>query len=446
MTVCGRRVFLLFCVAGCVLSAVRCGGAVDSWWNESWECRVRVDVPAAPVAMRLPVVISGAALRRTGVEERVPTASFRVVGPDGEVPSQVDERDGTAEWVSRPNRRLDEDDELVFVAGSGPSGPSAHFVYFSRHPRPPGRYRTALRYGRPSAAFNKAPIHGVFYDDEFKVGVKGPKTADPTARDVLNYCSGAISSVRWRGYDFVYPVRAWQWFIPRHPFGGGASEAVWSLPELVIDGPVRKVVLMRGMNVGVTVASVRHWVAVYAGCGVVDFTEAVEHTAVPQSPMYKFQFPLAVCDDLVTAYGTGTGMCERRLSADECQAQRSGKVVVVHDSSKAPGSLPWWAWSSPGRRVGLALLLVRGAGGSLELPETGKWSAVTYVRNTQSCTNLVLKPIASPTIRHTMRFCCIDGLEGVPVRFASWAEPERWLTVGPLEIRGDVTGEGEGAR
>ena len=441
---CGGGVLWLACMVSSLLFGASVGAADtagESWWDEHWECRLRVQLPVAPVRVRLPVTIRGAALRRAGVEGRIPTGSFRVVGPRGELACQVDESDGTGEWLACGNRVLDDDDELVFLADLVDDGPSLCFVYFSRHPRPPGRYATALRYSRPSAALNKAPIHGVFYAPGLKLGVKGPKTSEPMAHDLLNYCSGAISAFRWRDYDFVHPVRSWMWFIPRHPFGAGQAAAEWSLPELVIDGPVRKVVRMEGKGLGERVRTVRHCIAVTADGGVVDFREAVEYAEGAEAVKLTFGFPLAVTEDVRTAYGVAGGMSGRDLTEDERSAQSEGKAVVVHRVDASGDALPWWVWWSPGRKVGLALFLARDDAGTRGGAKREGWSTSTYLRRNQTMTEFTLTPRSQPVVRHAMRFCCLDGPETVPLRFDAWSDSGQWVTLGVVETRAAAAGE-----
>jgi len=98
----------------------------------------------------LPVAISGKSLREAGTAGRVHSASLRVVGPGGDIPCQIDERDGTRGPIAHPDHVLDDDDELVLSAELSGDTHSLPHIYFSRHPQPPGRYETSMRYGRPS--------------------------------------------------------------------------------------------------------------------------------------------------------------------------------------------------------------------------------------------------------------------------------------------------------
>ena len=404
----------------------------QAWWHEGWEGRVRLVVP--PVPARVPVTVAGDVLRRAGVEGDVPVGSLRVVGPAGEIPCQVDERDGTGELVRHGNRLLDGDDELVFFIDRRDAAVSTYFIYSSRHPRPPGKYVSKLRYGRPSGAFNDAVAHGTFYVGDLKVSVKGPKLADPMARSKHNYCSGAISALQWRGHRFISPSRAWMWFIPNHPFGATPSTVTWSLPRLVVDGPVRKVVRMEATNLPAPVERVRHYVAVYADCGVVDFEEVVEYGAVEEDIKLGFGFPIGMVPDFVTAAGRGEDLSLRELTEEEDAAQREGKAIVVSRSDQETDARPWCAWHSPARRVGLALFFAKTHG--LMGPE--RWSSLTYVRKGQSHTRVTLRFVPQKTVRHAMRFCCIDGFEGVPLHFRVWSDPLLgWARLGRVETRSE---------
>lgn len=417
----------------------RLGRAADNraWWHEGWEHRVKLVIPPAPGSGRLPVTIAGSVLRQAGVEGDVPVGSLRVVGSPGEIPCQVDERDGTGELIRHGNRLLDDDDELVFFIDCRDVAAS-YFIYFSRHPRPPGKYVSKLRYGRPSGAFNDAVAHGTFYAGDLKVSVKGPKLTDPMARSKHNYCSGAISALQWRGHRFISPSRAWTWFIPNHPFGATPSTVIWSLPKLIVDGPVRKVVCLEATGLPAPVESVRHYVAVYADRGVVDFEEVIEYGAVEKDIKLSLGFPIGMVPDFVTASGSGEGLARRELTEEERSAQREGKVVVVSRSDQATDARPWWAWCSPARRVGLATFFAKHAGSGRGLMDGERWSSLTYVRRDQNHTRVTLGFVPQKTVRHAMRFCCIEDFDGVPLHFRVWSDASLgWARLGRVETRSD---------
>jgi len=346
----------------------------------------------------------------------------------------VDERDGTGELIRHGNHLLDDDDELVMFVDRA----STYFIYFSRHPRPPGKYVSRLRYGRPSGAFNDAVAHGTFYAGDLKVSVKGPKLADPMARSKHNYCSGAISAFQWRGHRFINPSSAWTWFIPNHPLGATPSAVKWSLPMLVVDGPVRKVVCMEATDLPAPAERVRHYVAVYADCGVVDFEEVVEYGKVEKAIKLSFGFPIGMGPGFVTAAGRGEGLALRELTEEEEAAQREGKAVVVSRSDRMTDARPWWAWCSPARRVGLATFFAKQAGSDRGLMDNESWSSLTYVRRDQNQTRVTLKFAPQQTVRHAMRFCCIEDFDGLPLHFRVWSDPSlAWARLGSVETRSD---------
>lgn len=410
-------------------------GAATPWWHPDWEQRVELRLPMTAERFTAPVTITGRALRGSGLSDAVSMGSFRVIGPTGEVPCQVDERDGTGELRRHANHVLDDDDELFFLGKFGPSTPVTYHIYCSVAPRPPGRYQTSLRYGRPSAAFNSAPIHGTFYDREFKVSVKGPKLPDPKAHSLLNYCSGAITTLRWRSYDFIAPSRSWNWFLPNHPFGGGPSTVVWTLPKLVCDGPVRKTVRMEATSLSAPVRRVRHYVAVYAQCATVDFEQVVEYSEGPTpSKDLCLNFAFAVTPDTIAAAGIENGAVRRTLTPDEDAAQAAGELVHLCASDKLDAPRPWWAWSSPARQLGLALFFAEAVTPKRGVMSPEKWSFSTYVRRNQSHTRVCLKPTAQPVLHHALRFTGIVDLDRVPFLFTAWSQPvEEWATLGQVE-------------
>jgi hypothetical protein len=59
---------------------------------------------------------------------------MRLFGPDGEIPIQIDERDGSGIWAEKPNGVLDADDELVFLAAVPAASKTVFRLYFSTQP------------------------------------------------------------------------------------------------------------------------------------------------------------------------------------------------------------------------------------------------------------------------------------------------------------------------
>lgn len=425
----------LVCLAALSTAAAPRAWPAAGWWNPAWEHRIAFRMPENPVPMVVPVLLSGELLCAAGVAEGVPTGSFRVIGPGGELPCQVDERDGTGELVTAPNHRLDRDDELVFIATTAPGVSLGCFLYFSQHPKPPGRYATHLRYGRPSGAFKRAPVHGVFYDTDLKIAVKGPKLADPTAHNLLNYCSGAISALRWRGFDFVTPWRAWMWFIPRHPFGAGASPVSWSLPEVVVNGPVRKAVRMTARAPAEGVREVRHVVSVFSACAVVDFEEAVDYAGVGgERKELEFVFPVRMTPDFAVCVGAADGAVPCGISKEKRTAQADGDAVSLWNTAKNGQAEPCWSWHSPSDRVGLALFFAKHAGAHGGPMADDAWSASSYVRQDAGYTHFSLRTGPAGVLRHAMRFSCIEEADGVAQRFRVWTRPAaEWAVLGEIE-------------
>lgn len=223
-----------------VLLAVDASAQTTPWWRPAWTRRAQVTIMEGGAAFpAVPVILYGRQLKEAAAGEPIAVGSLRVVGPQGEVPCQFDECDGTGVFVSAPNHELDPDDELSFQADLPAQGNAHYWIYWSTVPMPPGRYTGDVRVHEPVEP--EAFLGDIqFHNRVAFVGMKGPGTgADLTKNAAENWGNGAVT------FADLYHRRllggGWASLFPRGAFfdGPGTEIAKWSLPRAISRGPVR---------------------------------------------------------------------------------------------------------------------------------------------------------------------------------------------------------------
>jgi len=220
------------------------------WWDERWTRRAPLTLaPSGAALSGVPVVLSGQVLLERAGDEKVPGGSLRVIGPQGEVPCQLDECDGSGSLVSTPNHWLDPDDELSFQADLPAQGDITYWIYWSTRPLPPGRYVSECRvhdpFG-PSSLESDIQLHNraVF------MGLRGPSRAnDPTQANALNHGTGSLTFLDMYGQRLA--GGDWGRKFPRGAlfWQPGTEIKKWGLPHPLAQGPVRsgaKVIMDEG--------------------------------------------------------------------------------------------------------------------------------------------------------------------------------------------------------
>ncbi|NLO72586.1 MAG: DUF4861 domain-containing protein [candidate division WS1 bacterium] len=238
---------VLFCNAG---AWAQTAAPAAPWWNEDWNRRAPLVLPSPGVALEgVPLVVSGRQLQELAGGESFSTGSLRVIGPQGEVPCQYDEYDGTGALVSAPNHELDEDDELWFQADLPAQGPAEYWLYWNTTPRPPGRYEVTVRVHDPVEPTSLAG-DVQFHNRACLIGLRGPATEeDPTKNTPKNWHSGTLT------YIDMFRQRVGGGFPSGALFASPGTEIKkWSAPRQIAWGPVRcgaQIVLPEGtVNLG----------------------------------------------------------------------------------------------------------------------------------------------------------------------------------------------------
>lgn len=226
---------VLICCATSALAQPAVG-----WWKPQWQRRVGLTIPSpGAVVSGAPVILPGRVILDAAGGESVAVGSLRVVGPQGEVPCQLDEYDGTGGPVTAPNHELDPDDELSFQADLPAQGAARYWLYWSPNPMPPGKYTVTCR-------VHEAVEPGPFTSDvqmhnrAVLMGMKGPATGeDPTKNESANHGNGLITFLDFYHHRII--SGGWGSNFPQGAFFGGPSSESkkWSAPRQICWGPVR---------------------------------------------------------------------------------------------------------------------------------------------------------------------------------------------------------------
>ena len=210
------------------------------WWNKNWNRRAAIVLasPGAAIA-GVPVIIYGHALQELAGGEAFSTGSLRVIAPQGEVPCQYDECDGTGVLVTASNHELDADDELCFQADLPAQGQVVYWLYWNTTPIPPGKYEVTARVHdpvEPTAFLGDVQFH----NRACLIGMKGPGTGeDPTKNDAANHGNGAVTFVDFFHHGIIRG--GWGSYFPQGGLfaGPGTEIKKWQLPRQIAWGPVR---------------------------------------------------------------------------------------------------------------------------------------------------------------------------------------------------------------
>ena len=235
-----RKAFLLTTLLLLVMLVAEASAQTAPWWKPAWTRRAPITVSGGGAAFpAVPVILYGRTIEEAAGGEAVAVGSLRVVGPQGEVPCQFDECDGTGAFVSAPNHELDPDDELSFQADLPAQGEARYYLYWSTASMPPGRYPGTVRVHEPVEP--DAFLGDIqFHNREAFVGMKGPGTgADLTKNAAENWGNGVVT------FMDLYHRRllggGWASIFPQGALfcSPGTEIAKWQTPRAIARGPVR---------------------------------------------------------------------------------------------------------------------------------------------------------------------------------------------------------------
>jgi hypothetical protein len=201
--------------------------------------------PAPADAAGMPVVVTGADLRRLTGAVRPAVGSLRVALGDKGVDCQVDERDEGGRYGAG-NGVLEAADEVAFLVDFARGQPADLTLSW-------GDAAEGVPSTAPVAAAPSEPVRLTRDDktshvelwaqtEQFRVGLNAEGIADPAAHDIGNFGRAAFSVVEFRGKPLTDIGSAWSNVLPVHPFGYGEGKHRWQPLAVVKEGPVRTLV------------------------------------------------------------------------------------------------------------------------------------------------------------------------------------------------------------
>lgn len=213
--------------------AASVSGAVRApWLVEDREWRIQVVLKERKGAARANevVVISGRHFLDLAPGAKIRTSSIRIMRSQEFVPCQVDEKDGTGDFVPKPNGILDMDDEICFQVSLPAGGEQVVSAYFSTNDKPKTETATDLSSAVVGERTNKEPYNLLLKNSRIEVGISGP--AVEGKQDWQKWRTGAISHLK-AGEINMLPI------FPNTGLPASTWPAVPVMPEIVASGPVR---------------------------------------------------------------------------------------------------------------------------------------------------------------------------------------------------------------
>lgn len=243
-----KMIYILFFIIFS-FDSLFCG---ESWWNENWEYRVGFVIknPYEMVLQNIPIIITGDTLRKkTGLlKEKISTNSIRVIDKENiEIPVQVDEKDGTGLFQDIGNGQLDKDDEIVFQLTLKPKEEKSLFLYFREKLAPLPEYQTDLKFKKTNLGEKNINYNAELSNSIISIGIRGSgEEKDAEGKPIFGGMGKAsITSFKIKDKELVYQGHSWGWFLGNTL----VNSLPWNNPELLIDGPVRKIVVCKAEKI-----------------------------------------------------------------------------------------------------------------------------------------------------------------------------------------------------
>jgi len=321
--------------------------------------------PAVPLS-DLPIVVRGSQLRRLAGDEPFSVGSLRVVGPQGEIPCQFDERDGTGRVVRRPNHTLDDDDELAFQVDLPAAATTRYWIYWNTAPLPPGRYtsRTLMGAAMEPAAWQ----HDIqIWNDRVMLGLRGPaRGEDPTKNQIENWGAGALVLLEVLRLPALRIQHSWSSIFPRGAFGSSPSPeaAGWGLPQEMVRGPVRVAAVCRQRaaswkihNGSTAKVDVEHRVWLYERGAIVCFEEEIVARDAVKPVQVQYECGLNSGEAAGDQVWYAKGGKPRSFSPTEDQIEEAKRGKIILNEADMD---PWMAGYWPNLKKGYAFFLDTG--------------------------------------------------------------------------------------
>lgn len=417
--------------------------AATPWQAPDYRQRITLQLPAtAGGTLQCGVVLTGADFfRLTGFPE-APVRALLLGGPEGRLPLQVDERDGTGRPVTEGNGRLDDDDEMAFVTELGPTPRQLHLYYDGPEAPPvPARTTVTVQAGNPLG----------LTAGELSIAVRGGGLED-TGRDAIeNHGRGNIVFCSWQGHTLLDQKRYFRQYFPS-AFASSPGAPKWSEPVVVTSGPVRTVVEVHchgyqekaGEQV-VLEGDVTHYVSVWNGAPVLDFEQVVTYTAFQEGFMWPYLgAPMVKAGRLIVPL-LNQAYVIPIPSPEEHQQAPFQKPYSYNTPCPDEG---WYALQDPAAKWGIATFHMTAA----EIQERDSWMAyrppwnpVIYVNTAPGHMEIRHRIVdralwCRPEWRRSLRYVFLrdEQPEDVRLLYRCWGQPlDQVATVGkPQEAHG----------
>ncbi|MGI6384755.1 MAG: hypothetical protein ACOX1G_05820 [bacterium] len=364
---------LCIALALVMLTSATLWGA-ENWWHNDWEYRIGISLQnISQVNLTAqPVIISGKDfLQKIGIKDSdesfnwpdeenkaagISISSLRLVEKGNELPLQVDKRDSAGFFIKRAEDFLEQDDEIVFMVDI-PAGQQAnYYIYFSHKPKTAPNYKSDIRIQPLGSKNNLGTLQAG--NSRLSFTIKGPRSdaaLDPNKVSISNYCCGSMTQLRLLGEDAVY-----QMLYPTHRFDqiipgtGGSKNIPFSLPQVVVDGPVRKVIEVtlvsqddQNATSGNEHRETRYF-SIYQGSGRIDFSNIFNYKVRPKyNPRYVAGGAFNMEHSLLVPID---GML-KEINISEIDLKKTGNQVYYTMDAPQEG---WFAWLNRDNKIGMA--------------------------------------------------------------------------------------------
>ena len=228
----------------------------ENWWNDNWQYRIKISIKnQGGISLQdIPVIINGETLRKkTGLlKEKISTNSIRIIDEkNNEIPVQVDEKDNTGLYQQESNGQLDKDDEIVFQISLNPKEEKKFFVYFRDKLAPLPEYQTDLKFRKTVFGDMNINYNAELSNSIISIGIRGSGTEKDSEGKLLYGGLGkaSITSFKIKDKQIIYQGHSWGWNLLGGSYSSISNSLPWDNPEILIDGPVRKIVVCKAENI-----------------------------------------------------------------------------------------------------------------------------------------------------------------------------------------------------
>ncbi len=211
--------------------------ATTPWLDQAREWRVAMVVsePGGAARANELVVLTGRELLDRAPGAKVKVSSLQIRNGATIIPCQVDEKDGTGDYVEKPNGVLDLDDEICFQVSLPARGALALEAYFSAEEKTPATPGTDLASSVPAQRSRQEPYNLLLRNGKLEVGINGPAEDKKDGDAWQAWSPGVIRHLRSGGMDLV------RFDMPAGAVPASTWPATPGMPKVVAAGPVRLV-------------------------------------------------------------------------------------------------------------------------------------------------------------------------------------------------------------